>query len=1194
MRKTANLACLSILLTVALLLTLIPSVSVGPVSAHPGKMIWSIVDTPSAVSNVIVSPSEVNVIAIGSDDMTFYAVDIPNSSVHKSTDGGVTWITELGLSLTAAGANLPAWNLAVAPDDVNFLVAITDGGLGDPGPRRVCLSEDGGANWTHVPASTLSLPAGEYFSCVDISVFYGTDSRDVAIGTRDGVGGGRVYVLHYTGVGGSWNPQDATGSPSSIGWPGGDVAAVRFSPTYISDSTLAVVYSNGAGTFLNAGQHDLDTNYTDWTAIYGASIELTTAGVGTSPDNTEIITADLELPSDFSGSDSGLRRYYVSTDATAAGVQSGVYRVDDTVVFYIKPPTVAPTAGRISSIAYHGTYAEGVLLAGEVTAGQLAPTPSSYGVYIWRTSNPNATALPPVWLNSNNRKSPTGGFISGFANAQLAWSPDGARAYCGTSSACLGVFNLPDGAINCAVLTEWPDGHLNSVPLDESAFSVSPYAPAYGDLLVFFYKTTDTAIGNIWNQLSLIDTGMSPPAFLSDVAVLEVPEEEVLADYNVLYLVSINPAGLDSIWRSTSDPLGTTWERVLCIDTSDTGTILRVRQTPYEDLFRSDVIVFADLGTDIVGYSGGEGQLWDVRFFTTVTDLALAGDGLIYILDGVKVYRYVMAGGGWSQTHSEDTGLGFGHTIAVPLKNPAKEGEAEGDWVIVGGAAPPAGFSGVAWADFSQDIVDFAPSILERAETPVRGNVHVIADDRFEQNRIVYAATQDAAGNSGGIYRWLIDRSNDWDELQPPNSAFYGLAQRNDVLYGAWRTPQVPAIIALDAGVDRTIYPRASVPPPLEWDYLTEGLTIGVLFTREPCSLKISSNEYNSIWAIDDRQYDWPNGIGCLWAYADIVAKVGPWTTSPPSGDIILVDPVTGRPVEINFEWRQLSYALSYELQLAKDSDFSIVVLGNDNITPLDPLSPAVYFPAGGLVPTSASDSALAGWANLESGHTYYWRVRARVAVVGEPVRSPWSATMYFTVGAGLPVMAEYPTITLFNPTYGARGVPRSPAFSWSPMFKTARYEFVLAKDAALQQVVVKTNVSQTSYMYDEELDFNTSYFWQVRAIEPVVSDPSPIGTFTVVAEEKPVGPATEEPTAIPFWVWGVIAVCTALVAVMIAFAMVKPGRISTRTAPVNKPEVFGEKPRHNPIAKIWNSIKMGARRRRYLGKRGGGGLDDL
>jgi hypothetical protein len=258
---------------------------------------------------------------------------------------------------------------------------------------------------------------------------------------------------------------------------------------------------------------------------------------------------------------------------------------------------------------------------------------------------------------------------------------------------------------------------------------------------------------------------------------------------------------------------------------------------------------------------------------------------------------------------------------------------------------------------------------------------------------------------------------------------------------------------------------------------------------------------------------------------------------------------------------------------------------------PVDQLAPECYFPAGGLVPTPAS--AIASFGNLEAGHIYYWRVRGRVDVAGESVRSPWSATMYFTVGAGFPVMAEYPTVTLFSPTYGARGVFRSPAFSWSPMFKTAKYEFVLAKDAALQQVVVKTNVPQTSYLYDGKLDFNTNYFWQVRAIEPVVSDPSPIGTFTVVAEEKPAEPVIEKPTPIPFWVWEVIAVFAILIVAMIAFAMVRPRYIRPRAAPVTKLELIVDKPR-NPIARIWNAMTMGVKRRRYLGKRGGGGLDDL
>ncbi|MGA7677197.1 MAG: hypothetical protein WCA51_02345 [Dehalococcoidia bacterium] len=1135
MRKTANFSGVSLLLIAALLLGLISPINVKPALAHPGKLMWSIVDTPSPENNIIVSPSEVNIIAIGSDDSTFYAVDIPgdlpwgtypDGKVYKSTDGGVTWTVDLVGNLTAAGANLPVWNLAIAQDNVNFLVAVTDGDGTPNGPKRVFVSQNGGGTWEN---TNITIGGAEYISCVDISMTYGANNRDIAVGTRTGGGGGKVYVRKTPGFA-AW--ADQTVLPST-GWLGGDVVAIKFSPTYSADDTLAVVYSAAAGTFLNAGQRDVNSNFTNWSAIYVAPIELTTAGPGSSPDNTEIITADLELPSDFSGSDPSLRRFYVSTDATAAGVQIGVYRVDGTVVYYIKPPTTVPTSGRISTIAYLGNYAEGVLLAGEVEA---APTTGM--VYTWRASDP--TVNTPTWHKSDDYKSPTGGGNSGFANAQVAWSSEGTRAYCGTSSASPTAGGT--GAIGDP--TRWPGAWTVTVTLDESAFSVSPYSPAYGQLLSSFGKTQDADIGNVWNQLSLIDTGAAT-RFLSDVAVLEAPETpgETPGDYSILYLASINlePGGFDSIWRSTSDPLGRTWERILCIATSDNGTILRVKQTPYDEAGRSEVIVFADLVTDKVGYSKDEGQVWEVRSLTTVTDLAVASDEVIYILNATFVYRYIRQDFGWIQTNKEDTQIGFGRTIAVPLKNPEKD-EGTEDWVIVGGQGPPNGTGSVAWADFSQVPVNFKPPLGRWIEVPVLGDVQAIADDRFEQNKTIYAASHNPTDTSGKIYRWVIGKSTEWDELEPPNTAFYGLAMRNYVLYGAWRTAEVPEIIAYSAGVDRTLFPRDRVPPPPEWDYLTEGLPApppNVLFTREPSSLKISSNEYNNLWAIDNNPYDWTNKAGCLWAYTDTVAKVGPWTTSPASGDYIPVDPVSGRALEINFGWRQLSYASAYEMQLAKDSDFSIRVLVSENITPVDQLSPACYFPAGGLVPAPASASAIASWGNLEAGHTYYWRVRARAATTGEIIRSPWSATMYFTVEAGLPVTAKYPPVTLFNPPYGARVISRSPGFSWSPIPKATKYEFVLAKDAALQQVIVKTNVPMTSYKYDGELDFNTSYFWQVRAIEPVVSDPSSIGSFTVAAMEKPA--AKEKPSPLPFWVFGVIVVCVILVIAMVVLAMSKP-----------------------------------------------------
>lgn len=1170
---------------------------------------WTTVDTPSLLNNVIVSPSEINFIAIGSDGRTFYAVDIANSHVHKSIDGGVSWTVDLVGTLTTAGASLPVWNLAVAPDDVNFLVAVTDGGAGNLGPRGVFASSDGGANWEN---TNNTLAPGEYISCVDISVIYSGNNRDIAVGTRASTAGaGKVYVRKFTSFG-AWADQTVLPSTS---WFSGDVVALKFSPTYPSDSTLVAI-SSDVDTRLRLGSRDTAANSTFWDTVTSYPVVIRDTNFPpliNSPTAVQIITADLELPSDFSGQNAALRRMYVSTDAVAA--QSGVYRIDDTVPHRINPPITA--AARISSIAYWGTYAEGILLAGEVTAGELAPTPSSNGVYIWRTLNPNVTVGTPTWLPSNARRSPTGGAGSGLANAQVAWSPDGSRAYCGTSSACLGIFAVPTGVAACA----WPDGYLNRVALDESAFSVSPYTPAYDQLLVSFSKTQDTVIGNIWNQISLIDTEIS---LLSDVAALEAPETgENLAtvDYNVLYVFSIGdnttvPVSYDSLWRSTSDPLGRTWERVLCIatDTTSTDTILRVKQTSYEETDRSDVIVFAERGTDVdvVGTSANEGQTWDIRSLTTVTDLALASDTVIYILNNKLIYKYGLEGTGWVFKNKIDTSLDAGHTIAVPLKNPDNASGGKADMVLVGEAGPPDGLGRIAYADFSQSIVTVNPPISERIAPPVAGDAHVIFDDKYEQTGIIYNATRDPFGGNGKIYRWVVGKSSVWDELEPPNNAFYGLVQRNDVLYGAWKTPQVAVTTV---GVDRTLYPRRFVPPPPEWDYLTEGLLagVGVIFTREPSSLKISNNKFNSLWAIDNNRYNLGTNAGRLWEYTDIVAKVGPWTTSPASGDFIPVDPVTGRALEVNFAWRSLGNITVYELQVAKDIDFYNRVLVNENITPVSQLAPEVFLPAGALIPVSGSN--IGSWGNLESGHTYYWRVRARRAITGAIARSPWSATMYFTVEAGLPIASRYPTMTLFSPMYGAKNVSNSPAFSWSGMPGITKYEFILAKDAALQKVIVKVDVPSTSYLYDGKLDYNTGYYWQVHAIEPVVSDPSPIGTFTVVAEQKPVTPLVETLAPIPSWVWWIIAIFTALVVAMIAFTMIKPsytrpaggGKLFKIEPIVDKPKTPIAKPKgdklakvapivdklKNRIAKIWASITMAIRRLRYPRKRSDSASED-
>jgi hypothetical protein len=245
-------------------------------------------------------------------------------------------------------------------------------------------------------------------------------------------------------------------------------------------------------------------------------------------------------------------------------------------------------------------------------------------------------------------------------------------------------------------------------------------------------------------------------------------------------------------------------------------------------------------------------------------------------------------------------------------------------------------------------------------------------------------------------------------------------------------------------------------------------------------------------------------------------------------------DPVSGRNGDIDLNWEQLCLASEYQMQIAKDPGFSIIVLDTGPFAPADSTSPGAYYPAGGkntatagLTPPSPLDrgiSAIASPSVLEAGHTYYARIRVRQAATGQYMLSPWSEVYTFTVKSGLPTNADYYGPQLLHPSNGYKGCPVSPvSFSWTPAQDATKYKFTLAKDAALTDVLVEVEVPTTAYEYKGALDYNTSYFWRVMALEPVPSDWS--ATFTFQTEAAPAPPAAPTPPpATPLWAWVVIA----------------------------------------------------------------------
>jgi hypothetical protein len=990
--------------------------------ADTHELKWSIVDTPSQEDNVVVSPSEINAIVRASDSI-FYATDIPNEKVYKTADGGITWDDDLTEALEDASPalDLPAWDIAVAPDNAGLLAVVTDD------RTAVYVSDDGGEDWrdSNVPELGTSLISDIAISSEN------SGNSDIAIGTRepDGVTNGDIWVLE-SGPFASW---EQTGLNM-------DISSVVFSPGYETDGMILAVASDDTGTYL-CSRHKLGDEWSD--VIPPIEIEEN----GSSPAKGEIILSDLALSSATYAKGAKWTAYIAYYSVTEA---DDAYRINHEAGkedAQVKRLNIrAGDRVSLASIDYH---------AGKLVAGEVSGLKGSADALIHICSDPERQS--PTWKIPS--EPPTGGAFSHRANAQVIWGSTSGVVYCGTST------NQLSSATEWALSAYW-----SGQALDESAFSVSKDG------------------GDSWNQLSLIDTAMTR---LSDYALS--------ANAKTLYLASINQHGFDSLWRSQSAALGENWQRILCFDSESDEIILR----PTPSGSGSEAIFFAVPGSYHARYSLNKGETWKpVYDCPLITDLAVVSDDLFYVLEDNLVNKCARQGatsGGFLEWQTAvNTGLHSAHSIDV-------RGEY---YVFV--AEDENGEGRLAYS------TDAATTFRLTSVLPDPGSIRFILDEEFTNNRLVYASSSE-----GKIYRWAIGTSSSWRALNPSYSGFTGLVQEGGALYGAY---------AYREGVGRTLIPRSEIVTPGDWDSLAAGLVSGVVFA--PGSLRAISDGTIDLWAIDADDYDFKADAGCLWAYSDSFVMETPWPTSPAMDGLISCDDCACQAKAFCFRWREISSAERYEIWIALDEDFNEILAQVDDIRPSDIESPT-WCPS--------ADSP-----HFSCGETYYWKVRSSHSVEGEVIHSRWSPTMYFGVKVGTTVGGMHIAPVLRVPEPGSREVPRSAVFSWLGFPGTTAYGFILAEDAALTQVLVTEQVPNSAYKYEGELDWGTTYFWQVRAIEPLPSEPA-IASFTVVTEPEHIPaplsqskfPEPVEPET-PVWIWVLIGVLTLLTIVLIVSCLVK------------------------------------------------------
>jgi hypothetical protein len=275
-----------------------------------------------------------------------------------------------------------------------------------------------------------------------------------------------------------------------------------------------------------------------------------------------------------------------------------------------------------------------------------------------------------------------------------------------------------------------------------------------------------------------------------------------------------------------------------------------------------------------------------------------------------------------------------------------------------------------------------------------------------------------------------------------------------------------------------------------------------------------------------------------------------PCAVSADGGEIekymVGADPVTGRNEQIDLSWEQLCLSTAYQLEIAKDRDFTLRV--NPAVNNLGAIA-AVSDAAGGAIilqMDATNMTSPAAWiapgALPEAGAIYWWRIRSVRSATGQIAASPWSEPRSFTVKAGFIVNTPYYGVQLLAPDNGCMACRVKPAsFSWSPWKEATKYEFVLGKDPEFKSQAVTATTGATGYEYSGTLDYSTNYFWRVRALEVkgliIPGDWS--ATFSFQTEPAPAPPSTPAAgPATPLWVWVVIALGAVLLIAVIVLVM--------------------------------------------------------
>ncbi len=299
---------------------------------------------------------------------------------------------------------------------------------------------------------------------------------------------------------------------------------------------------------------------------------------------------------------------------------------------------------------------------------------------------------------------------------------------------------------------------------------------------------------------------------------------------------------------------------------------------------------------------------------------------------------------------------------------------------------------------------------------------------------------------TGTTYYWRVKATNPGGDSEYSSRSFTTI----------FDPPGAPALTSpADAAVD------VSRTPDLTWsagsgtsesyrldvstanDFSSFVITDSSIVTTSFSVVSALATETEYFWRVRAKNTGGTSAWSSTRSFTTVPAEPGVVTLTSPVDDAVEVS------LTPTFDWESLPEADTYRLILSDTSDFSNLILAQDDI----------------------ATSSYALGAPLELGTEYFWRVRANNAGGNGPYSAIWSFTTELSK-----------QVILSSPANGATGVDLSPDLGWNAVAGATSYRVQVSKLANMSSPVVDQSGVSATTLAVGPLESNTIYHWRVIA----------------------------------------------------------------------------------------------------------------